>query len=183
MSKDITNYKINIDIKSSQAKLNIIEVLTSLSLTPTKDNFEAINTKIIYSTIVELEKNSPSKDEMEKMRNHPEKGLRILSAYPELSEFGNYSLTHHENYDGSGYPRGIKGEKIPVLGRIISIADSFDAMTTDRPYRKGLSLEQAIYELNKHKGHQFDPHLVEIFIDIIQQGILSTLTLENRPSF
>jgi preprotein translocase subunit SecB len=67
LSKDIANYKINIDIKSSQTKQNIIEVLTSLSLTPTKDNFETINTKIIYSTIVELEGNQLSKDKMEKI--------------------------------------------------------------------------------------------------------------------
>ena len=67
LSKDIANYKINIDIKSSQTKQNIIEVLTSLSLTPTKDDFETINTKIIYSTIIELENNQLSKDEMEKI--------------------------------------------------------------------------------------------------------------------
>ena len=67
LSKDIANYKINIDIKSSQAKQNIIEILTSLSLTPTKDDFEIINTKIIYSTIIELENNQLSKDEMEKI--------------------------------------------------------------------------------------------------------------------
>ena len=67
LSKDIANYKINIDIKSSQTKQNIIEVLTSLSLTPTKNNFETINTKIIYSTIVELEGDQPSKSEMEKI--------------------------------------------------------------------------------------------------------------------
>ena len=67
LSKDIANYKINIDIKSSQTKQNIIEILTSLSLTPTKDGFETINTKIVYSTIVELENNSLSKDEMEKI--------------------------------------------------------------------------------------------------------------------
>ena len=67
LSKDIANYKINIDIKSAQTKQNIIEILTSLSLTPTKDGFETINTKIVYSTIVELEKNSLSKDEMEKI--------------------------------------------------------------------------------------------------------------------
>jgi preprotein translocase subunit SecB len=67
LSKEIANYKINIDIKSSQTKLNIIEILTTLSLTPTKDGFETINTKIVYSTIVELEKNSLSKDEMEKI--------------------------------------------------------------------------------------------------------------------
>ena len=67
LSKDIANYKINIDIKSSQTKQNIIEIFTSLSLTPTKDGFETINTKIVYSTIIELEKNSLSKDEMEKI--------------------------------------------------------------------------------------------------------------------
>jgi len=67
LSKEIANYKINIDIKSSQARQNIIEVLTSLSLTPTKNDFETINTKIVFSTIVELEKNSLSKDEMEKI--------------------------------------------------------------------------------------------------------------------
>ena len=67
LSKEIANYKINIDIKSSQTKLNIIEILTTLSLTPTKDGFETINTKIVFSTIVELEKNSLSKDEMEKI--------------------------------------------------------------------------------------------------------------------
>jgi preprotein translocase subunit SecB len=67
LSKDITNYKINIDIKSSQAKQNIIEVLTSLSLTPTKDGFETINTKIIFSTIIELENNQLSKNDMEKI--------------------------------------------------------------------------------------------------------------------
>ena len=67
LSKDIANYKINIDIKSSQTKQNIIEILTSLSLTPTKNGFETINTKIVYSTIVELEKNLLSKDEMEKI--------------------------------------------------------------------------------------------------------------------
>ena len=122
-------------------------------------------------------------DEMDVMRSHVVQSINIIKHIPNLLETVPVIISHHERYDGFGYPRGIRGEKIPVLGRIISIADSFDAMTTDRPYRKGLSLEQAIYELNKHKGHQFDPHLVEIFIDIIQQGILSTLTLENRPSF
>ena len=67
LSKDIANYKINIDIKSAQTKQNIIEIFTSLSLTPTKDGFETINTKIVYSTIIELEKNSLPKDEMEKI--------------------------------------------------------------------------------------------------------------------
>ena len=124
-----------------------------------------------------------TEDEMDIMKSHVVQSINIIKHIPNLLETVPVIISHHERYDGLGYPRGIKGEKIPVLGRIISIADSFDAMTTDRPYRKGLSLEQAVYELKKQKGHQFDPSLVEIFINIIEQGDLSTLTLENRPSF
>lgn len=122
-------------------------------------------------------------DEMDVMKSHVIQSINIIKHIPNLLETVPIIISHHERYDGFGYPRGIGGEKIPVLGRIISIADAFDAMTTDRPYRKGLSLEQAIYELNKHKGNQFDPNLVEIFIEIIKQGALTTLNLENRPSF
>ena len=105
LSKDITNYKINIDIKSSQAKLNIIEVLTSLSLTPTKDNFEAINTKIIYSTIVDLENNQLSKDEMKKIilievptKIYPE--LRKIFVFLfENSGFKDVKISENVNFD------------------------------------------------------------------------------------
>ncbi len=122
-------------------------------------------------------------DEMEIMKSHVVQSINIIKHIPNLLETVPIIISHHERYDGYGYPRGIGGEKIPVLGRVIAIADAFDAMTTDRPYRKGLSLEQAVYELNKHKGTQFDPDLVDIFVNIIDQGVLSTPTLENRPSF
>lgn len=122
-------------------------------------------------------------DEMDIMKSHVVQSINIIKHIPNLLETVPVIISHHEKYDGTGYPRGLSGEKIPVLGRIISIADAFDAMTTDRPYRKGFSLEQAVYELEKNKGYQFDPSLVDVFIRIIQQGILSTLTLENRPSF
>lgn len=122
-------------------------------------------------------------DEMEIMKSHVIQSINIIKHIPNLLETVPVIVSHHERYDGFGYPRGIRGEQIPILGRVICIADAFDAMTTDRPYRKGLSLEQAIYELSKNKGKQFDPSLVDIFLKMIDDGILSTLTLENRPSF
>ena len=105
LSKDIANYKINIDIKSSQTKQNIIEVLTSLSLTPTKNNFETINTKIIYSTIIELEADQPSKSEMEKIilievptKIYPE--LRKIFVFLfENSGFKDVKISETVNFD------------------------------------------------------------------------------------
>ena len=90
--------------------------------------------------------------------------MRILSAYPELSEYGNYAFAHHERFDGLGYPRGLKAEEIPLFSRIICVADAFDAMTSERVYKKSLSKEEAINELLKNKGTQFDPDLVDAFI-------------------
>ncbi|PKK87356.1 MAG: hypothetical protein CVV63_01300, partial [Tenericutes bacterium HGW-Tenericutes-8] len=77
----------------------------------------------------------------------------------------------HEKFDGTGYPRGLKGEQIPIRARIISIADAFDAMVSERPYRKSLSLEQAVDEIKKNTGTQFDPKLVKIFLDLIDKKI------------
>ena len=71
---------------------------------------------------------------------------------------------HHEHWDGSGYPQGLKGEDIPLLGRIIAVADTYDAMTTDRAYRKALPHEVAVAELERCSGTQFDPELVEVFL-------------------
>jgi len=108
LSKDIANYKINIDIKSSQTKQNIIEVLTSLNLTPTKNNFETINTKIIYSTIVELEGDQPSKSEMEKIilievptKIYPElrKIFEIFVFLFENSGFKDVKISENVNFD------------------------------------------------------------------------------------
>jgi diguanylate cyclase (GGDEF)-like protein/putative nucleotidyltransferase with HDIG domain len=124
-----------------------------------------------------------TKDEYEVMQGHVVQSINIIKHIPNLIDTVPVVISHHERFDGKGYPRGIKGESIPVLGRVICIADSFDAMTTDRPYRKGLSLEQAVYELKKNSGTQFDPVLVEIFITMISDGEILELQLENRPSF
>ena len=121
--------------------------------------------------------------EYEVMQGHVVQSINIIKHIPNLIDTVPVVISHHERYDGKGYPRGIKGESIPVLGRVICIADSFDAMTTDRPYRKGLSLEQAVYELKKNSGTQFDPNLVEVFINMVTNGDILELKLENRPSF
>ena len=98
------------------------------------------------------------------MRKHAEIGHRIALASPELHSIAPYILTHHERWDGGGYPNGIKGEEIPLLARILSIVDAYDAMTQDRIYRSGMSKEAAIIELRRCAGSQFDPTLVDLFI-------------------
>ena len=102
-------------------------------------------------------------DEYEMMKQHPTKGEHILEAVPLLKERAGDGLMHHENVDGSGYPRGLKGEEIPLLGRIVSVADAFDAMTTDRPYSKAMSFEAGIARLKFLSGKKFDPGCVDAF--------------------
>jgi HD-GYP domain-containing protein (c-di-GMP phosphodiesterase class II) len=100
-------------------------------------------------------------DEYEIMKQHPRKGEHILDAVPLLKQMAGAGLMHHENWDGSGYPDGRKGEDIPLLGRIVSVADAFDAMTTDRPYSKAMTFEAALGRLRFLAGKKFDPLCVE----------------------
>jgi HD-GYP domain-containing protein (c-di-GMP phosphodiesterase class II) len=102
-------------------------------------------------------------DEYEIMKQHPTKGEHILDAVPLLKERAGDGLMHHENVDGSGYPRGLKGDDIPLLGRIVSVADAFDAMTTDRPYSKAMSFEAGIARLKFLSGKKFDGSCVDAF--------------------
>lgn len=116
--------------------------------------------------------NKPGKltdDEWKIMKRHPETGYRILSSLPEYGEIAEDILSHHERYDGYGYPRGLKGEDIPIRARIISIADAYDAMTSDRPYRSKMTHEEAIKELLDNKGSQFDPKLIDVFMSIFSK--------------
>jgi HD-GYP domain-containing protein (c-di-GMP phosphodiesterase class II) len=102
-------------------------------------------------------------EEYEIMKQHPTKGEHILDAVPLLKEKAGDGLMHHENVDGSGYPRGLKGNDIPLFGRIVSVADAFDAMTTDRPYSKAMSYEAGIARLKFLSGKKFDASCVDAF--------------------
>jgi HD-GYP domain-containing protein (c-di-GMP phosphodiesterase class II) len=100
-------------------------------------------------------------EEYEIMKQHPKKGEHILNQVPTLHAMAGDGLMHHENVDGSGYPEGLKGDQIPLLGRIVSVADAFDAMTTDRPYSKAMTFEAALARLRFLAGKKFDPGCVE----------------------
>lgn len=103
-------------------------------------------------------------EEFEVIKTHTLVGYQILKAADEYSGLAEYALSHHERWDGKGYPKGLMGTEIPLFSRIISVADSFEAMTANRPYRKGMSVEDAIKEIERCKGTQFDPELADIFI-------------------
>ena len=100
------------------------------------------------------------------MKSHCEIGYRICMTSPELMSIAPYILSHHENWDGSGYPSGLKGEEIPLLSRIISVVDAYDAMTQDRPYRKATTKEAALKEIEDNAGKQFDPEIAALFIKL-----------------
>lgn len=106
-----------------------------------------------------------SEEEWVEVKRHPGSGSNILCEFKNMEKTAELILSHHERWDGMGYPSGLKGENIPLLTRIISIADSYDAMISSRSYRKPLSKSKAIEELRKNAGTQFDPILVHIFID------------------
>lgn len=112
-------------------------------------------------------------DEYEIMKQHPRKGEHILEAVPLLKQRAGDGLMHHENYDGTGYPDGLRGEQIPLLGRIVSVADAFDAMTTDRPYSKAMTYEAALARLRFLATKKFDPDCVTAIEKAFQAGELT----------
>lgn len=109
--------------------------------------------------------------EFDTIKTHTEKGYRIAKSNYELAHVAKSVLSHHERWDGSGYPLGLKGEEIPYLARIISILDSYDAMTSERTYKKIKTNKEACEEIRKCSGTQFDPALVEIFLKEFEKGI------------
>ena len=102
------------------------------------------------------------------MNKHPEYSWSILRLFPGLEEASLFALHHHESYDGKGYPGGLKGEEIPLGSRIVSIVDAFDAMISNRCYRKGLDHPEAIRRLNAGSGTQFDPNVLRCFLEIAE---------------
>jgi putative nucleotidyltransferase with HDIG domain len=122
-----------------------------------------VDSKIIY-------KEGPfTREELLLMRKHPEIGVDLVSPIGLSHRVTSIIRHHHEFYDGSGYPDGLKGEAIPLITRIVSTSESFDAMVTDRPYRKALPLNEIIAELKRYAGVQFDPYLVQLLLQIIEE--------------
>jgi putative nucleotidyltransferase with HDIG domain len=115
--------------------------------------------------------NKPGKlneEEWELLKTHPAKGAEIAKASEEFAPAAKYIKAHHERWDGSGYPDGLKAEEIPLLSRILSIVDSYDVMINERPYKEPMTKEEAKKELKRCAGTQFDPELVEEFLAVLE---------------
>ncbi len=123
--------------------------------------------KIAISEAVLNKPGSLNQEEWEEIKKHPEIGYRILSTLNEMTRIAEYTLAHHERYDGKGYPRGLKGDKIPLVSRIIAIADSYDAMACERPYKRALLEDEIVAEFIRNAGTQFDPELTKVFVEKI----------------
>lgn len=115
-------------------------------------------------------------DEYIAMQQHPIVGAQMLKGVSVLRPALPYILYHHERYDGTGYPFGLRGQEIPIEGRLLTVADTFDAMTSTRPYRQALSHEQALAEIMRHRGTQFDPEVVDALVRVYERGRLNSLT-------
>jgi len=129
--------------------------------------------KIIVNDKLITKKEILTDKEFDEIKYHSEKGYDILSSIENFSEIAEVVRQHHERFDGKGYPDGLKGYEIHVMARIIGLVDAFDAMTTDRPYRKSLSVEMAIAELMANKDTQFDAKLVDLFVFLLRNGLIN----------
>ena len=123
--------------------------------------------EIVIPKVIYKKRGKLTEDEYNVVKRHPEAGYQILKSMEEYSTIAKYVLSHHEKWDGSGYPRKLKGDAIPLYSRIIAIADSYEAMTSGRSYKKALSRQEAREEIIKNAGTSFDPDLVKIFLAIL----------------
>ncbi len=133
--------------------------------------------KIGIKDEVLLKKSSLNPKEYQNIQEHPLIGVKIVEGIDFFKDKITMIRHHHENFDGSGYPDGLAGEAIPVEARIIAIADTFDAMTSGRPLREGMTIMDVIVELEKDKGKKFDPHILEIFLNEKLYSIFSVKTI------
>jgi diguanylate cyclase (GGDEF)-like protein/putative nucleotidyltransferase with HDIG domain len=123
-----------------------------------------------------------TQEEFQKIRIHPQVGAEIISAVPFPYPVAPLILSHHERWDGKGYPQGLKGEEIPVGARILSVVDYFDALTSDRPYHKSMTHEAAVALLQQEAGRALDPHVVQLFVEKLPEMAREAETLESAPA-
>lgn len=126
--------------------------------------------KINISKEILIKKMPLTKEEWELLKEHPQNGIDIIKPVQSLDKIVPLILHHHENYNGTGYPNKLKGEDIPYLARVLTVVDSFDAMTSNRPYNKRKTYEEAVEELIKFSGAQFDTEIVKTFIQVIEEN-------------
>jgi len=126
--------------------------------------------KILVNDKILNKPNKLTEEEYEIMKGHSQKGFKILRDIEGMSNISEIILHHHERYDGSGYPCGLKGRQIPFLSRIIAVADSFDAMISDRPYGRKMSVDEAIKELERNKNAQFDRNIISVFLYLVKSN-------------
>jgi len=128
--------------------------------------------KLVLDEKILFKKGRLQEDEFAEVKKHPDLSAEIIEPIAFLGPILPIIVSHHENYDGSGYPRGLKGKKIPIGARILSIADVYEALTTDRPYRKAFTKEEALRIIESAKGWKLDPELTDIFLKIVRKGEL-----------
>ena len=116
-----------------------------------------------------LKKGALTRKEFEKIKNHPKIGVDIIRPIQSFHRLLPLILYHHERWDGKGYPSGIKGDEIPMGARIIAIADVYEALITNRPYRKALSKKDALRIIKENSGKQFDPKIADVLVDVLKK--------------
>ena len=159
-SERVTSYALSIagELNLSAADLDMLKIAGLLHDIGKIGTFDGI-----------LDKAGPlTEEEWKLVKLHPVKGEEILKPIKQLEYVIQVLKHHHESFDGTGYPDGLKGGEIPLLARILCLADSFDAMTAARPYKAALSKEAAVFQLQRKAGRQFDPDLVQVFIGILK---------------
>jgi HD-GYP domain-containing protein (c-di-GMP phosphodiesterase class II) len=119
--------------------------------------------------------------EFEVMKGHPQKGFKIMSQIPAMREFLPGMYMHHEMINGNGYPQGLKGDEIPLMARIVSVADTFDAMTTDRPYQKAMNLADAIERIKSFVGTRYDDRVVASLVAAYESGQIRAGSVRLKP--
>ena len=114
------------------------------------------------------------------MKEHPQKGYKIMSQIPAMRDFLPGMYMHHEMINGAGYPQGLKGDEIPMMARIVSVADTFDAMTTDRPYSRALKFDEAVKLIKSYVGTRYDETVVAALVDACESGQIRSGSVRLR---